>query len=88
VRNPEDKATVAARASAVNSAFEQELVDCQRDEGFGNTNTGNVVRKAFANTEKLLPFVVSQQCWWQTLMSFGKHLPQANPSNQKIRRIV
>jgi putative intracellular protease/amidase len=55
VRNPEDKATVAERTAAVKSAFEQELglvVDRRRDGGFGNTNTGNVVRKAFANAEK------------------------------------
>jgi hypothetical protein len=55
VRNPTDKATVAERTAAVKSAFEQELglkVDRRRDGGFGNTNTGNVARKAFANAEK------------------------------------
>jgi hypothetical protein len=55
VRNPEDKVIVAERTAAVKSAFERELglnVDCRRDGGFGNTNTGNVARKAFANAEK------------------------------------
>jgi hypothetical protein len=55
VRNPEDKAIVAERTATVKSAFERELglkVDCRRDGGFGNTNTGNVARKAFANAEK------------------------------------
>jgi hypothetical protein len=86
VRNLEDKATVAEKRTAVKSAFEQELGlvgDPRRDGRFGNTNTGNVVRIAFANSEKLLPFVVSQQCLFQTSMSFGIHLPLANPSIQK-----
>ncbi len=55
VRNPTDKATVAERTAAGKSAFEQELglkVDRRRDGGFGNTNTDNVARIAFANTEK------------------------------------
>ena len=55
VRNPEDKAIVAERAAAVKSALERELglkVNRRRDVGFGNTNTGNVARKAFANAEK------------------------------------
>jgi hypothetical protein len=86
VRNPEDKAIVAESTVAVKSAFERELglkVDCRRDGGFGNTNTGNVARKAFANAKKQLPFVVSQQCWCQILTSFGVHLSIANPSIQK-----
>ena len=52
VRNPEDKVIVAERTAAVKSAFERELglkVDRRRDGGFGNTNTGNVARKAFAS---------------------------------------
>jgi hypothetical protein len=55
VRNPEDRAIVAEKTAAVKSAFEWELglkVDRRRDGGFGNTNTGNVARKAFANAEK------------------------------------
>jgi hypothetical protein len=59
------------KTAAVKIAFEQELglvVDRKRDGGFGNTNTGNVVRKTFDNAEKMLPYVVSQQCWFQTLL--------------------
>ena len=43
------------RTIAVKQAFEREMgliVDRRREGGFGNTNTGNVVRKAFANAEK------------------------------------
>ena len=86
VRNTTDKATVAERTAAVKSAFEQELglkVDCRRDGGFGNTNTGNVARKAFANAEKTAAICGDQQCWCQTLTSFGVLLPLASPSIQK-----
>ena len=54
MRNPEDKATIAERSAAVKNTFEQELglkVDHRRDGGFGNTNTGNVVRKVFPFAE-------------------------------------
>ena len=43
------------RTVAVKEAFKRELglvVDQRRDGRFGTTNTGNVVRKAFANAEK------------------------------------
>jgi len=51
----EDKQTVEDRTAAVKEAFKRELgfvVDQRRDGRFGTTNTGNVVRKAFANAEK------------------------------------
>ena len=51
----EDKQTVEDRTVAVKEAFKRELglvVDQRREGGFGTTNTGNVVRKAFANAEK------------------------------------
>jgi putative intracellular protease/amidase len=47
--------SVAERTAAFKSSFEQELglvVDHRKEGGFGNTNSGNVVRKAFANAEK------------------------------------
>ena len=50
-----DKDTVQNRTTAVKNAFQRELgltVDQRREGGFGNTNTGNVVRKAFENAEK------------------------------------
>ena len=51
----EDKQTVEDRTAAVKEAFKRQLglvVDQRREGGFGTTNTGNVVRKAFANAEK------------------------------------
>jgi hypothetical protein len=50
-----DKDTVQNRTIAVKMAFQRELgltVDQRREGGFGTTNTGNVVRKAFENAEK------------------------------------
>jgi hypothetical protein len=46
---------VEDQTAAVKEAFKRELglvVDQRREGGFGTTNTGNVVRKAFANAEK------------------------------------
>jgi hypothetical protein len=49
-----DKPSVAANTLRVKEAFERKLgliVDQRREGGFGNTNTGNVARKAFANAD-------------------------------------
>ena len=48
----------AKQTAAVKEAFKRELgllVDQRQEGGFGTTNTGNVVRKAFANAEKTAP---------------------------------
>ncbi len=50
-----DKEIVNSRTTTVKDNFEKELgliVDQRREGGFGNTNTGNVIRKAFQNSQK------------------------------------
>ncbi len=71
--------SLADRTAAVKSAIEQELglvVNRRREGGFGNTNTGNVVRKAFAKAEKTAAIcgvptmlVSNLDVIWQTLPS-------------------
>ena len=82
----EEKKIVETRTVAVKEAFKRELglvVDQRQEGGFGTTNTGNVVRKAFANAEKQQPFVVCQPCWCLTLMSFVAHWHQDKTKIQK-----
>jgi len=53
----EEKKIVEPQTVDVKEAFKRELglvVDQRREGGFGTTNTGNVVRKAFGNAEKTI----------------------------------
>ena len=55
VRDSREKAICEKRTIQVKEAFKSELgltVDKRREGGFGNTNTGNVCRKAFENPVK------------------------------------
>jgi len=54
---PEEKATMAVREKQVKGQFREKLgliVDQRKDGGAGNTTTGNVARKAFANPGNVL----------------------------------
>ena len=53
--NPDATAKLNKKMQEVKKEFEREfglIVDQRRPGGFGNTNTGNVARKAFANADK------------------------------------
>ena len=53
--NPDATAKLNKKTQEVKKEFEREfglIVDQRRPGGFGNTNTGNVARKAFANADK------------------------------------